>query len=156
MNTRQTSRVGHLAGRSLYGNALARMFPAMSARPFARQIVTLVLALGIFLSGAAPGWAMPGMGGKGSVSAGMAMTMSGMAMQNACTPDRGTPNKNVPCKSSDGGCAVCTACAVQVAVLQQSHPVRLLLHGHEAVFPQDVNRNGIAILPALPPPILLG
>ena len=131
------------------------MVRTMFTRLFARQIVTLVLALGIFLSGAAPSWAMPGMAGKGSMPSSMSMAMPDMAM-NTClaTSDRGTPNKNAPCKSTDSSCAVCTACAVPVAVLQQSSPVRLLLHGHDAVFPQDVSRNGIAVLPALPPPIL--
>jgi hypothetical protein len=127
----------------------------MSIRLFTRQIVTLVLALGIFLSGAAPSWAMPGMVGKGSAPTSMSMAMPDMAMQNACAPDQGTATKKAPCKNTDSSCAVCTACAVPVVLLQQTSPVRLILHGQEAVFPQDVNRNGIAVLPALPPPILL-
>jgi hypothetical protein len=130
------------------------MFPTMSARLFTRQIVTLLLALGIFLSGAAPSWAMPSMAANGSAPGGMSMAMPGMAMPNACTPDRGTPTKNAPCKNTDNSCAVCTACAVPVVLLQQTSPVRLILHGQEAVFPLDVNRSGIAVLPALPPPIL--
>jgi hypothetical protein len=130
------------------------MVHAMVARPFARRIVTLVLALGVFLSGAAPSWAMPTIPAIGTMPAGVSMSMPGMAMQTACTPDRGTPTKNAPCKNTDSSCAVCTACAVPVVLLQQTSPVRLTLHGQDAVFPQDVNRNGIAVLPALPPPIL--
>lgn len=152
----QPSRIGHLSGRSLYGNALARMFPTMSARLFTRQIVTLVLALGVFLSGAAPSWAMPVMWGKGSMPSDMSMTMPDMTMQNSGlgTSEHGTPSKNAPCKSSDGSCTVCTACALPIVLVQDSSPIRLLDSGDEAVFAQDVNHNGIAVLPALPPPIL--
>ena len=129
----------------------------MLARLFARRIVTLVLALGIFLSGAAPSWAMPSASGKNSAPASMSMMMPGMAMQNACmgTPDKGAPNKGIPCKNMDTSCAVCTACALPVGLLQDSLLIQLIVRGNETVFAQDVNRNGIAVLPALPPPILL-
>ncbi len=132
------------------------MFLAMFNR-LARQFATLVLALGVFLGGAAPSWAMPGMAaGNGSMPAGMAMTMPGMAMKNdrATTPDRGMPAKNAPCKNTDGSCAVCTACAVPAVLLQQTSLALLLVGGREIVFALDVNHNGIAVLPALPPPIL--
>ena len=130
----------------------------MVARLFARRIVALVLALGIFLSGAAPSWAMPSASGKSPTSAGMSMMLPGMAMQNTYigTPDKGAPNKGMPCKNMDTSCAVCTACALPVALLQDSSLIQLLVRGNETVFAQDVNRSGIAVLPALPPPILLG
>src|SRR5258706_15431492 len=128
----------------------------MLVRLFARRIVTFVLALGIFLSGAAPGWAMSGVAGNGSKSASMSMMMPGMMMDGACMgmPDKGAPSKGIPCKSTDASCAVCTACALAVGLLKDSLPVQLLVRGSDPVFPQDVNRNSISVLPALPPPIL--
>ena len=127
----------------------------MFGRVFARQIVTLVLALGIFLSGMAPTWAVPSVSGKGSMPR-TEMTMPGMAMQNTCmtTMDKGTPGKGAPCKSTDAGCAVCTACALPVALIQASFAVHLLDRGEKAIFTHDVNPDSIAVLPALPPPIL--
>jgi len=128
----------------------------MLARLLTRRIVTFVLALGIFLSGAAPSWAMPGDAGERSAPADMSMTMPDMMMQSACmdTPDKGAPNKGIPCKSMDASCAVCAACGLVVALLQGSSPVQLLVQGSDAVFAPRVNRHGIAVLPALPPPIL--
>ncbi|MBS0275517.1 MAG: hypothetical protein JSR55_14310 [Proteobacteria bacterium] len=117
----------------------------MFGRVFARRIVTFVLALGVFLGGVAPSWAMPG---KAS--------MSGMTMQSDCMAmmDKHAPSKGTPCKSPDMNCGVCTSCALPVGLVQNSSPVQFLDRGEKAVFTHDVNRSGIANPPALPPPIL--
>lgn len=127
----------------------------MFVRLFTRQIATLVLALGVFLSAAAPSWAAPSMAGDDSMPAGMSMMMPGMAMQNCCNPtaERSTPSKNTPCKNTNGGCALCTACALPIVLLQESSLAELLYRSSETVFMHNVNRNGIATPPALPPPI---
>ncbi|MBI3676971.1 MAG: hypothetical protein HY243_10200 [Proteobacteria bacterium] len=133
------------------------MLPIMFRPLFARQIVAFVLALGVTLSGAAPSWAMPGAPGKGTMPAGMSMTMSGTAMQKDCmaSMERGTPNKGMPRKGSDNSCAVCTVCcALPVAAIQNSAPFRLFDGNDRTALPPDVSRNGVAVLPALPPPIL--
>jgi hypothetical protein len=127
----------------------------MFVRLFTRQIATLVLALGVFLGAAGPSWAIPSMAGDDSMPADMSMMMPGMAMQNCCKPtaERGTPSKNAPCKNTDGSCALCTACALPIALLQESSLAELLYRSGETVLTHNVNRNGIATPPALPPPI---
>ena len=127
----------------------------MVARLFPRRFITLVLALGLFLGGAAPSWAVPSMPGKATMPTGMAMMMPGMQIDCMATIGKGAPVKNVPCKSTDNGCAVCTACALPVVLLHESSPVQLLYRGERAAFPHIANRNGIAVLPALPPPIAI-
>src|SRR5882724_1731639 len=120
----------------------------MLARLFTRRIVTLLLAIGVFLSGAAPSWAMPNVAGRTSAPTSMSMMMmSGMAMQNTCmgAADKGAPNKGIPCKSMDTSCAVCTACALAVGLLQDSSLIQLLVRGNESVFAQDLNRKSIAV-----------
>ena len=131
------------------------MVRAMLARLFSRRIATLVLALGVFLGGAAPSWAMPGAPDKSSMPAGMSMTMPGMAMQNDCVASmvRGTPSKGAPSKNADISCGVCTVCAISVTLFQASSPVQLS-SGNEHMIPQDPSHSGIAVLPSLPPPIL--
>ncbi|MBN9534634.1 MAG: hypothetical protein J0H10_14895 [Alphaproteobacteria bacterium] len=127
----------------------------MFVRLLTRRIATLVLALGVFLGAAAPSWAVPGMAGDDAMPGGMAMMMPDMAMQNCCNPtaERGTPNKNAPCKNTDGGCALCTACALPIALLPEASLAELLYRSAETVLTHNVNRNGIATPPALPPPI---
>jgi hypothetical protein len=127
----------------------------MFVRLLTRQIATLVLALGVFLGAAAPSWAVPSMPGDDAMPSGMSMMMPGMAMQNCCNPtaERGAPNKNAPCKNIDGGCALCTACGLPIALLSEASLAELLYRSGETVFTHNVNRNGIATPPALPPPI---
>jgi hypothetical protein len=127
----------------------------MFVRLVTRQVATLVLALGVFLGAAGSSWAIPSMAGEDSMPTGMSLMMPGMAMQNCCnsTAERGTPSKNAPCKNTDGGCALCTACGLPIALLQESSLAELLYRSSETVFMHNVNRNGIATLPALPPPI---
>ena len=131
------------------------MVRVMLARSVPRRIATLVLALGVFLSGAAPSWAMPSAPDKNSMSAGMSMMMPGMAMQNDCmaSMDRGVPSKGVPCKNADTSCGMCTVCAISVTMFQASSPIQLISDDEQAI-PQDASHNGIAVLPPLPPPIL--
>ena len=131
------------------------MVRVMFARLLSRRIATLVLALGVFLGGAAPSWAMPGAPVKSSVPAGMSMMMPGMAMQNDCmaSMERGAPSKGAPCKNADISCGMCTVCAISVTLFQTSSPVQLI-SDDEAPIPQDASHNGIAVLPPLPPPIL--
>src|SRR5258706_7608879 len=157
LSARQFSRIGHLPGRSLDGKVLGHMVRDMFGRLVARRIATLVLAFGMFLNGAAPSWAVPAAAGRGSMHAGMAMMMPGMAVQNACAamPNKGDINKHAPCKSADGNCVVCAACGLSFAVIQVTSPIRSLDSGDQPRFGHDASRNGIALLPALPPPIVL-
>jgi hypothetical protein len=84
-----------------------------------------------------------------AMSAGMSMT--GMAGGDCMgMVDPGTTNKNLPGKNSDNACGMCATCAVLVS---EAPLAELLVRGHEVVFARDVDRSGIAIPPALPPPI---
>lgn len=128
----------------------------MVGRTIGRQVAALIVALCVMLSGSAPAWAAPAVAGMDTMP-GMSMAMTGTAMQNACmaTPDKGSPAKQAPCKNSDSSCATCTACAINVGLPQSLASVALLYRHVEGVFASDVNPDGIALLPALPPPILL-
>jgi hypothetical protein len=131
-----------------------RIVLAMFDRFVARQIAALVVALGVFLSGAAPAWADATMSGKGSMSSGMAMMMPGMDMQNSCMPDKDSSSKQAPCKGSDSSCAVCAGCAVNVGLTPNFLPVALLYHRDAGLFVADAKPDGLTTPPALPPPIL--
>jgi len=131
------------------------MLPFMFARFLGRQVAALVVALGVFLSGAAPAWAVPTSGGGNSMS-GMTMMMPGMTMDNACVKMMGknTPAKQNPCRGSDSSCAVCASCAINVGLVPDLSPASILYHRSSGVFARAVNPDGIASPPALPPPIL--
>ena len=124
------------------------MVCAMFGRFLGRRVAALIVALGVFLSGAAPALAMPVMGDMGSMP-GMSMMMSDMAM-----PDKGAPAKQAPCKSNDGSCAVCAGCAVNIGLAPEIVPAVLLYHRDSGVFAGNVNPDGFTSPPALPPPIL--
>lgn len=128
------------------------MFRTMVGHTLGRQVAALIVVLGVMLSGSAPAWAVTGM----DTMPGMSMAMPGMVMQNACmaAPDKGSPAKQAPCKNSDSSCATCTACAINVGLPQSLASVALLYRHVKNVFASDVNPDGIALLPALPPPIL--
>jgi len=128
------------------------MLRIMFARFLGRQAAALIVALGVFLSGAAPAWAAP-MSGEHSMP-GMTMMMPGMAMDSTCMGGKDAPAKQAPCKSTDSSCAVCVACAVNVGLTAEISPVQFLYARNSGVFAPDVNPDGIASLPALPPPIL--
>ncbi len=136
---------------------MGRKVRVMFARLFARRIVAFVLALGVFLGGAAPSWAVPTVQGNGAMPSDMAMTMPGMQMQSDCLTNmnKGAPSKGNPCKNMNGSCVACAACALPVVLIQESAIFQLLSRSERAVFTHVVNRNGIDILPALPPPIAI-
>ncbi|HVZ28404.1 MAG TPA: hypothetical protein VG798_07080 [Rhizomicrobium sp.] len=146
---RRTSRILHFDGRSLIGRVPERMVHIMFGRFLGRRVAALVVALGVFLSGVAPALAMPAAGDMGSVP--------GMAMQSDCAgmamADKGDPVKQVPCKGNDGSCAVCAGCAVNIGLVPEIAPAALLYHRDSGLFAGNVNPDGIASPPALPPPI---
>lgn len=131
------------------------MFRTMVGRTFGRQFAALIVALGVMLSGSAPAWAVPAVTGMNTMP-GMSMALPGTTMQNACmaTPDKGSPAKQAPCKNSDSSCATCAGCAINVGLPQAFSSVGLLYRDIDGVFASDVNPDGIALLPALPPPIV--
>ena len=132
------------------------MVGVMFDRFFGRRVAALVVALGVFLSGVAPALAMPAVSDMNSMP-GMAMMAPDMAMQSGCAgmamPDKGAPTKQAPCKSRDGSCAVCAGCAVNIGLTPEITPAALLYHRDSGVFAGNVNPDGIASPPALPPPI---
>lgn len=132
------------------------MLRFMLGRVVARQIVSAVLALGVFLSGAAPSWAAQLPPAKDMKQASITMTMPGMVMQDCMTMmGKSMPKPNAPCKSPDSGCAtVCTSCALPVALIDEAIPALVLRGDGEGVFAYDVNPSDISTPPALPPPIL--
>ncbi len=130
------------------------MVLAMFDRLVTRRIAALVVALGVFLSGAAPAWADATMSGKGSMTSGMAMMMPGMDMQNSCMPDKDSSGKQAPCKSTDSSCTVCAGCAVNVGLTPNFSPMALLYSRNTGLFVADAKPDGLTTAPALPPPIL--
>ena len=133
------------------------MICAMFDRLFARRFAALVVALGVLLGGAAPSWAVPTLQANRAMPAGMAMSMPGMQMQKDCMAkmDKSTSNNGMPCKNMNGSCVICTVCALPVVLAQASSAVQLLSRNERTMFAHEVNRNGIDILPALPPPIAI-
>lgn len=118
---------------------------------FGRQVAALLVALGIFLSGAAPAWAMPSAGDNSMP--GMTMTMPNMGMDNSCMEmGKATPGKHTPSKGSD--CAMCISCATSIALVLDLVPVPGLYRNSDSLIGADVNLDGIASPPALPPPIV--
>lgn len=113
----------------------------------------MIVALGVFLSGAAPAWARPASGGN--PTPGMTMMMPGMMMDSSCMESgKAMPGKQAPCKGSDSSCAVCTSCAVNVALVLDLVPVTAFYQHNSGLIGADINPDGIASPPALPPPIL--
>jgi hypothetical protein len=64
------------------------------------------------------------------------------------------PGKQAPCKSSGGSCAVCTSCAINIALLLDLVPMPALHHRNVGLIGADTDRGGLTSPPALPPPIL--
>ena len=125
----------------------------MFGRFLGRQVAALIVALGVFLSGAAPAWAMPA--SSGNSTPGITMMMPGMMMDSSCMESgKAMPGKQAPCKRSDNSCAVCTSCAVNVALVLDLVPVTALYQHSSGLIGADINPDGIASPPALPPPIL--
>ena len=132
------------------------MVRTMFDRLVTRQIAAMIVALGVFLSGAAPAWADATMSGKGSMSSGMSMMMPGMDMSTNCmgSQDKGSPSKQAPCKSTDNSCTACAGCAVNVGLTPSFSPVALLYYRSAGLFVADAKPDGLTTPPALPPPIL--
>ena len=81
------------------------------------------------------------------------MAMANMPMPCVEMMGKSSPAKQLPGKGSDGSCAVCIACAVNVGAPQGFSPVTLLFHGEIRAVSRAANRNDIATPPPLPPPI---
>jgi hypothetical protein len=139
---------------SLIGPPATCRVRIMFARFFGRQIAALTLALGVFLSGAAPAWAGATMSNGGSMSPGMEMMMPGMDMQNNCMADKGLAGKQAPCKGTDNSCAACVGCAVSAGLAPQFSIAALAYHRTTGLFVADARPDGVATAPDLPPPIL--
>jgi hypothetical protein len=122
------------------------MIQPMLGKLFSRRIAALFLALGMLLGVAAPAWAAM----SAKAPSDMSMMMPGMAMSGDCMDMAQHDGKNLPAKNSHNSCGICVACGLPIsgALLSQG-----LYRSGEAAFTLDVNRDGIAILPALPPPI---
>jgi hypothetical protein len=152
----QNSRIVYLAGRSLIGKVPGRMFRAMVGRLFIRQFAALVVALGVFLSGAAPAWAGAIASGDGAISSGVAMMMPGMDMQGNCmsSMDKSSPAKQAPCKNTDNSCSACAGCAVNIGLAPQFSAASLFYQRDTGLFTAAARPDGLAIAPDLPPPIL--
>lgn len=114
----------------------------------ARKIASLIVALGVSLSGIGPVWAAPMESGDSMV----AMTMTGMPSPCAAAMEQSEPTKQAPAKRVHRSCAVCIACAVNIGFSQGFSPASN--DDQVRAFFRDVDRTGIAVLPALPPPIL--
>jgi hypothetical protein len=143
------SRILHPVGRSLISRVPAYKVRIMFARLFGKQIAAFTLALGIFLSGVGPSWAVPAT----SETSGMAMSDMDMAA-NCAGMAKTSPDKQMPCKGGDSSCAVCTACAVNVGAPQGFLPVTLLYHGQIRAVSREADLSTVATPPPLPPPIL--
>ena len=126
---------------------------ALMVRVFTRQAAMFIIALGLLLNGAFPCCAWTGMDGKPTIPAGMSMTMPGMSMQQADhhSAAKSSPAKGIPGRSMDGCFAFCT-CAIPVLAFQTGLSVQLYHYG-DGWFARDVNRDSLATLPGLPPPI---
>ncbi len=124
----------------------------MFAQAIGRQIAALVVALGVFLGGVGPSWAVPATGSDNSRLV-MAITMTDMPMSCAEMMGKPSPAKQMPCKDFGSSCAACIACAVNV-MPQGFLPVTLFYQGEVRVVSRDADHNDVAAPPPLPPPIL--
>ena len=122
----------------------------MTARFLGRRIVALIVALGVSFSAVAPALAVPA---GDSVMAGM--TTSGVAMDSGCmeAAQKSLPAKQAPAKRTHGSCSLCISCAVNID-LSSAISATFLWHRGGRLMGADVSPDGVAIAPALPPPIL--
>ena len=122
----------------------------MTARFLGRRIIALVVAPGVSFSAVAPALAVPP---NERVVAGM--TMPGGGMDNGCmeAAQKSLPAKQAPGKSTGGSCSLCIACAVNID-LALAIAETFLWHRGDRLIGADVSPDGVAIAPALPPPIL--
>lgn len=125
------------------------MIRCMLHRLVTRQIVSLVLALGMILGVTLPAWAATPAGAHSDMVM-SDMAMPGMAMSADCMDTMLHSDKNLPAKNTDKSCGLCVACGLPIAAALLTEGSYL---SSESAFTHDANRTGIAILPALPPPI---
>lgn len=116
----------------------------------ARHAATFVIALGLLLNGAFPCCAYAGMDNKAPTAADTSMADMAMPQTSMALAAKGVPAKGVPCNDLNGCFAFCT-CAVP-ALSQASLSIQFY-HYSDVWFPGNANRDGIATLPILPPPI---
>jgi hypothetical protein len=114
----------------------------------ARQIGTVILALGIIMGTVGPSWA-------DMHPSNAPATMAKMQMQNDCMgmAKKGTNNKQMPCDGTGCGCCLCGTCAAPPA-LDVTLPVQFLERPSKNDFGDDVIPKGTIAPPTLPPPIL--
>lgn len=128
------------------------MIRHMVSRQLVQRIAACIVALGMLFSSAAPGWARP-MAGNRSATPNMVVAMSNIAMDDCMAmTGRDSPPKKMPSKSGDLSCTICAFCAVNVGVTGLI-PAPFSRHREAGLIVSDVNPDGIAVPPALPPPI---
>lgn len=76
------------------------------------------------------------------------MEMAGMSAD--CMDMAQHDDKNLPSKNSGNSCGKCATCGIPISA---SLPTERAYRSSEAVFTHDADRDGIAVLPALSPPI---
>ena len=120
---------------------------------FTRQAAMIIIALGLLLNGAFPCCAEMNMAGRARIPAGMSMTMPGMSMQQAAihSANNKSPAKSTP-RNSTGTCCVSCTCAIPILASQDGLSIQLYHYGDGWVA-RDMSRDGLAIIPSLPPPI---
>ncbi len=149
------SQLVHLMRPPLPRRHSRQYLPAM-LRVLARQIGTIILALGVVLGGVVPAWAMPphaaiqkmatmqvAVGHDEPQMADCAAKMAGPLQHkhpaNNCCKDMG-----FACPMSSGSTAGLT---------QSASPILLSISVFRTIIPRDLSQNGILTRPALPPPI---
>lgn len=118
----------------------------------ARQIGTVVLALGIFIGAIGPSWADVN---PSHATPPVLTMMAKMQMQGDCMgmAKKGPTNKQMPCDGTGCGCCLCGTCATTPA-LDVALLVQFLERPNENGIGDDVIPKGIIAPPTLPPPIL--
>src|SRR3954465_14207609 len=87
-----------------------------------RQAAALIIALCVFLNGAAPACAMPA--SDGNSMPGMTMLMQDMTMDQSCMDmGKAATDKHAPSKGSESSCAMCTSCATSIVLVLDLVPV---------------------------------
>ena len=121
----------------------------MFVRHLARQIGTLVLALGIVIGAVGPSWADMN---PSNSAAPAAIAMAKMQTDCMGMAKKETNNKQMPCDGTGCGCCLCGTCAAPSAV-DVALSVRLLERPSENGIGNDAIPKGLVAPPAIPPPI---
>src|ERR1051325_9873137 len=127
-------------GRSLIGRYPGPILCSMFSYFPARQLAAVIVALGVFLSGAAPSWA--------ATTAHDAKSMPGMStmagMDDNCMQMAGKATKQAPCKDTDTSCAACTGCAVNIALALDLVSAPIVYFRASGLSGADASPDGIA------------